>query len=69
MTGISALAAQAWAENKAQVGTMEKKLLGWEPIRLQKEWEREFLTELKALEGGQRGDTMENCLGEGRIRS
>lgn len=62
--GLVDMAEQGWAGNKAQKGTMAKKILGWEPKRLEEEWKKDFLDELNALKNGERGITMESCIGK-----
>ncbi|KAF5004040.1 hypothetical protein FDECE_9453 [Fusarium decemcellulare] len=64
MAGHVDMAEQGWAGHKAQKGTMAKKLLGWSPKHLEKDWEQDFVVELKALKNGQRGETLDSCIGK-----
>ncbi|KAM7198296.1 hypothetical protein V8F33_005087 [Rhypophila sp. PSN 637] len=52
--GLMDMAEQGWAGNKAQKGTVARKLLGWNPTRLEEAWRKDF---------GKRGVTMESCIG------
>ena len=61
--GLMDMAEQGWAGNKAQKGTVAKKLLGWKPTRLEEAWKKDFVDELEALKEGRRGVTMESCIG------
>ncbi|KAM7213981.1 hypothetical protein V8F06_010615 [Rhypophila decipiens] len=61
--GLMDMAEQGWAGNKAQKGTVAKKLLGWSPTRLEEAWRKDFVDELEALRDGKRGVTMESCIG------
>ncbi|PKS04894.1 hypothetical protein jhhlp_008258 [Lomentospora prolificans] len=62
--GLQDMAEQGWAGNKAQKGTMLKKLVGWNPKYLEDAWKRDFVDELNALKNGERGITMESCIGK-----
>ncbi|KAK9414353.1 putative NAD-dependent epimerase/dehydratase domain-containing protein [Seiridium unicorne] len=61
--GMADIAEQGWAGNKAQKGTMLKKLFGWSPSRLEEAWAQDFVDELNALKDGRRGVTMDACIG------
>ncbi|KAK4210991.1 hypothetical protein QBC37DRAFT_321152 [Rhypophila decipiens] len=61
--GLMDMAEQGWAGNKAQKGTVARKLLGWSPTRLEEAWRNDFVDELEALRDGKRGVTMESCIG------
>lgn len=61
--GILGMAEQGWAGNKAQKGTMLPKLVGWKPSRLQDAWKKDFVDELNALKNGERGETLDSCIG------
>ncbi len=60
--GLLDMAEQGWAGNKAQKGTVLKKL-GWEPKYLEDAFRRDFKDELRALKEGRRGYTLESCIG------
>ena len=62
--GLVNMAERGWAGNKAQKGTMAKKLFGWNPTRLEDAWRQDFVDELNALKEGRRGVTLESCIGK-----
>jgi nucleoside-diphosphate-sugar epimerase len=49
--------------HKATKAVLARKLLGWEPKRLQDAWEQDFHAELVALKEKRRMVTMESCIG------
>ncbi len=62
--GLVDMAERGWAGNKAMTGTQARKLLGWNPSRLEDAWRQDFVDELNALKDGRRGVTMESCIGK-----
>ncbi|VUC29273.1 unnamed protein product [Clonostachys rosea] len=62
--GLIDMAERGWAGNKAQKGTQARKLLEWNPTRLEAAWKQDFVDELNALKDGRRGITMESCVGK-----
>ncbi|KAF5024588.1 hypothetical protein F66182_3351 [Fusarium sp. NRRL 66182] len=65
MAGITDMAERGWAGTKSMKGTEAKRLLGWNPTRLEDAWKQDFKDELEALKNGQRPWTLESCLGIG----
>jgi len=57
------IAERGWGGNKATKAVVARKVLGWEPKRLQKAWEQDFLDELVALKEDRRMITLANCVG------
>ncbi|CAH0027599.1 unnamed protein product [Clonostachys rhizophaga] len=49
--------------HKAQKGTVAKRLLGWEPKRLDEDWKQDFKDELLALRAGKRGKIGDGAIG------
>lgn len=62
--GFVDVAQRGWGGEKGVKGTIGRKVLGWEPKRLQKAWEQEFEDELQALQEGRRANTIAGCVGE-----
>lgn len=62
--GLPSVAERGLGGNKAQNGTMAKKLFGWGPKHLEDAWNKDFVDELDALKDGRRGITMDNCVGK-----
>lgn len=60
--GRSDVAERGWAGHKATTGVVARKLLGWQPTRLDEAWEQEFVDELKALKEDRRMITLANCI-------
>ncbi|KAK4462752.1 hypothetical protein QBC42DRAFT_338114 [Cladorrhinum samala] len=60
--GLLAMAEQGWGGNKAQKGTVLKKL-GWQPKHLHEAWAKDFADELTALKEGRRPYTLDSCIG------
>ncbi|PHH78439.1 hypothetical protein CDD80_6846 [Ophiocordyceps camponoti-rufipedis] len=52
--GSTAMAERGWAGNMMQIGTMARKLLRWQPSRLEEAWRREFMDEIAAVQRGER---------------
>ncbi|KAF2684221.1 NAD(P)-binding protein [Lentithecium fluviatile CBS 122367] len=61
--GRSDIAERGWGGHKATKAVLARKLLGWEPKRLQEAWEKDFYDELVALKENRRLVTMESCIG------
>ncbi|KAF2248074.1 NAD(P)-binding protein [Trematosphaeria pertusa] len=61
--GRSDIAERGWGGHKATKAVLARKLLGWEPKRLQEAWEKDFHDELVALKENRRMVTMESCIG------
>lgn len=63
--GDIAVLEKGWAGHKGMTGTMAKKLFGWNPKRLQEDWEKAFAYELKQMQGGKRGalGTVKSAIG------
>ncbi|CAO2649751.1 Nn.00g010430.m01.CDS01 [Neocucurbitaria sp. VM-36] len=61
--GRSDIAERGWGGHKATKAVLARKLLGWEPKRLQEAWEKDFSDELVALKENRRMVTMESCIG------
>jgi nucleoside-diphosphate-sugar epimerase len=57
------IAERGWGGHKATKAVLARKLLGWEPTRLQNAWEEDFHAELVALKENRRMVTMESCIG------
>ncbi|PSN61765.1 hypothetical protein BS50DRAFT_533714 [Corynespora cassiicola Philippines] len=64
--GSMEVAERGWGGHKATNGVLAKKLLGWNPSRLQEAWEKDFADELVALKEDRRMITMANCIGAGK---
>jgi nucleoside-diphosphate-sugar epimerase len=61
--GHDEVAERGWGGHKATKAVLARKVLGWEPKRLQDAWEKDFHDELVALKENRRMITMESCLG------
>ncbi|KAF4580836.1 NAD-dependent epimerase/dehydratase [Ophiocordyceps camponoti-floridani] len=62
--GSAAVTERSWAGTKVQIGTMAKKLLGWQPSRLEEAWREEFTNEIAAMQRGERdGVSMAGIIG------
>jgi hypothetical protein len=61
--GRTDIAERGWGGHKATKGVLLRKVLGWEPKRLQKAWEQDFHDELIALKENRRMVTLANCVG------
>jgi nucleoside-diphosphate-sugar epimerase len=57
------IAERGWGGHKATKAILARKLLGWEPKRLQNAWFKDFRDELTTLEQNRRMVTMESCIG------
>lgn len=64
MSGLVGMAERSWAGHKAMKGTMAKRLLGWNPTRLEKEWRQDFVDVLNSLKSGKSGNTLETSIGK-----
>ncbi|KAH8881992.1 hypothetical protein GQ53DRAFT_886319 [Thozetella sp. PMI_491] len=62
--GFLDMAEMGWAGNKAMTGTQLKKLVGWNPKYLEKDFIQDFTDEMNALKDGRRGVTLESCIGQ-----
>ncbi|KAJ4156384.1 hypothetical protein NW754_008012 [Fusarium falciforme] len=62
--GLTDMAERGWAGTKLMKGTEAKRLLGWNPTRLEEAWKQDFKDELEALRNGQRPWTLESCIGQ-----
>ncbi|KAI8713893.1 Epimerase domain-containing protein [Fusarium sp. LHS14.1] len=62
--GLTDMAERGWAGTKLMKGTEAKRLLGWNPTRLEEAWKQDFKDELEALKNGQRPWTLESCIGQ-----
>lgn len=62
--GLSDMAERGWAGHKAQNGKEARRLVGWNPTRLEDAWKQDFKDELTALKNGQRPWTLESCIGK-----
>ncbi|KAI8720014.1 NAD-dependent epimerase/dehydratase [Fusarium sp. LHS14.1] len=63
MSGLVGMAERSWAGHKAMKGTMAKRLLGWNPTRLENEWRQDFVDVLNLLKSGKKGNTLETSIG------
>ena len=57
------IAERGWGGHKATKAVQARKLLGWEPKRLQNAWKKDFWAELVALKENRRMVMMESCIG------
>jgi nucleoside-diphosphate-sugar epimerase len=57
------IAERGWGGHKATKAVLARKLLGWQPKRLQEAWKNDFRDDLVALKEGRRMVTMESCIG------
>ncbi|KAJ4246555.1 hypothetical protein NW762_013496 [Fusarium torreyae] len=64
--GLTDMAERGWAGTKSMRGNEAKRLLGWNPSRLQEAWEQDFADELEALKNGKRPWTLESCIGQSK---
>jgi len=60
---INTIAERSWAGHKRTRSMVARKVLGWEPTRLQDDWEQEFKNELIALKDGKRIFTFAGVIG------
>ncbi|UPK89485.1 hypothetical protein LCI18_000420 [Fusarium solani-melongenae] len=63
MSGLVGMAERSWAGHKVMKGTMARRLLGWNPTRLEKEWRQDFIDVLNSLKSGKTGNTLETSIG------
>ncbi|KAK7715604.1 hypothetical protein SLS63_011437 [Diaporthe eres] len=64
MGGLVDMAEQSWAGHKVMKGTVAKKLLGWNPTRLEEAWKQDYWDVLNALEKGISGNSLETSIGK-----
>ncbi|CAH0024720.1 unnamed protein product [Clonostachys rhizophaga] len=64
--GLVDMAERGWAGTKSMKGNEARRLLGWNPSRLEDAWKQGFQDELEALKNGQRPWTLESCIGQSR---
>lgn len=64
MSGMVDMAERSWAGHKVMKGTIAKKLLGWNPTRLDEPWKQEYRNVLNALETGISGNSLEISIGK-----
>lgn len=63
MSGLVDMAERSWAGHKVMTGTKAKRLLGWNPTRLDEAWEQEYRDVLDALEKGVSGKSVATTIG------
>lgn len=63
MGGLVDLAERSWAGHKVMKGTVARKLLGWNPTRLEEAWRQDYRDVLNALEKGVSGNSLETSIG------
>ena len=64
MAGLLDVAERGLAGHKKMKGTVAKGLLGCNPTRLEEAWRQEYVDALELLQGGNRMDTLETCVGK-----
>ncbi|KAH8745505.1 hypothetical protein F5883DRAFT_587290 [Diaporthe sp. PMI_573] len=64
MSGMVDMAERSWAGHKVMTGTVAKKLLGWNPTRLDEAWKQDYRDVLNALEKGISGNSLEISIGK-----
>ncbi|KAK7427279.1 hypothetical protein QQZ08_006215 [Neonectria magnoliae] len=64
MDGLVGMAERSWAGHKAFKGTVAKKLLGWNPTRLDEAWRQDYVDVLKALQDGKAGNAFATFVGK-----
>ncbi|KAF5724917.1 NAD-dependent epimerase dehydratase [Fusarium mundagurra] len=62
--GLVDMAERGWAGTKSMRGTELKRMVGWNPIRLDNAWKQDFQDELEALKTGKRPWALESCIGK-----
>ncbi|KAF5547679.1 NAD-dependent epimerase dehydratase [Fusarium mexicanum] len=62
--GLVDMAERGWPGTKSMKGTELKRLVGWNPSRLEDAWKQYFKDELEALKTGKRPWTLESCIGK-----
>jgi nucleoside-diphosphate-sugar epimerase len=62
MAGMVDMAERSWAGHKIMRATKAKKLLGWNPTRLDEAWKQEYRDVLNALEKGISGNDLETSI-------
>jgi len=62
MAGMVDMAERSWAGHKVMKGTKAKKLLGWNPTRLDEAWKQEYRDILNALGKGISGNDLETSI-------
>lgn len=64
MGGLVDMAERSWAGHKVMKGTVAKKLLGWNPTRLEEAWKQDYWDVLNALEKVICGNSLETSIGK-----
>lgn len=64
MGGLVGMAERSWAGHKVMTGTVAKKLLGWNPTRLEEAWRQDYHDVLGALQDGISGNSLETSIGK-----
>lgn len=64
MGGLVGMAERGWAGHKVMTGTVAKKLLGWNPTRLEEAWRQDYHDVLGALQDGISGNSLETSIGK-----
>lgn len=64
MGGLVDMAERSWAGHKVMKGTVARKLLGWNPTRLDEAWKQDYRDVLNALEKGISGNSLETSIGK-----
>ncbi|KAM5373297.1 hypothetical protein ACJZ2D_007126 [Fusarium nematophilum] len=59
MNGLVDMAERSWAGHKRLKGTVARKLLGWNPTRLDEAWRLNYIDEMNALKSGNAGGMLE----------
>ncbi|KAI5918158.1 hypothetical protein F4810DRAFT_693538 [Camillea tinctor] len=62
--GAMDMAERSWAGHKVMTGTVAKKLLGWNPSRLDEAWRQEYIDVLNTLREGVKGYVAEVPIGK-----
>lgn len=64
MAGLLDVAERGLAGHKKMKGTVAKRLLSWNPTRLEEAWSQEYVDALELLQSGNGLDTLETCVGK-----
>ncbi|EKG09437.1 NAD-dependent epimerase/dehydratase [Macrophomina phaseolina MS6] len=64
MSGLTDMAERSWAGHKTMKGTMAKKLLGWNPTRLEEAWKKDYSDVLDAVKDGNKSNALEKGIGK-----
>ncbi|KAF7616817.1 hypothetical protein F9C07_6426 [Aspergillus flavus] len=64
MGGLLDMAERGVAGHKKMKGTVARRLLGWNPSRLEEHWRQAYVDAIEVLQSRKGSDTLETCLGK-----